>query len=172
MKTSNTVIMNASYERIFELGSRVENWGQILPHYRYVKLLREEGNRRLVRMSAWRDFVPVIWTAIESIHPGTADHPGRIEFKHVRGMVKGMEVVWLFDVRGERGPVHVTIAHDLADPPFPVKILGPKLLERIVGQGFIGYIAGKTLRRIKELTEAEESGAPIATAQAPSSPGV
>ena len=156
MKTSNTVVIDAPYERIFELGSRVERWAQILPHYRYVKVLREEGNRRLVRMSAWRDFVPVTWSAVQTIRPGTAEQPGRIEFHHVRGLVKGMDVAWLFDVRGERGPVHITIAHDLPDPPFPVKVLGPRQNDRVVGQGFIGYIAGKTLRRIKEL--AEDSG--------------
>ena len=153
MKSSNTVTINAPYDRIFDLGSRVERWAQILPHYRYVKLLRDEGNRRLVRMSAWRDFVPVTWTAVETIHQGTADQPGRIEFKHVRGMVRGMEVVWLFEVEGEHGPVRVTIAHDLPAPPFPVRILGPALIDRVVGQGFIGHIAGKTLRRIKELAE-------------------
>ena len=159
MNTSNTVTIYAPYERIFELGSRVERWAQILPHYRYVKVLREDGNRRVVRMSAWRDFIPVTWTAIETIHTGTANQPGRINFKHVRGMVKGMDVVWLFDVEGEDGPVHVTIAHDLPSPPFPVKILGPRLIDAVVGRGFIGYIAGKTLRRIKALAEAEGVGA-------------
>ncbi|HET9493300.1 MAG TPA: SRPBCC family protein [Chloroflexia bacterium] len=156
MKTSNTVTMNAPYERIFELGSRVERWAQILPHYRFVRVLREDGNRRLVRMSAWRDFIPVTWSAVQTIHPGTAEQPGRIEFHHVRGMVKGMDVVWLFDVEGADGPVHVTIAHDLPKPAFPVKLLGPRLIDTVVGQGFIGYIAGKTLRRIKDLAERDQ----------------
>jgi uncharacterized membrane protein len=153
MKTSNTVTMHAPYDRIFDLASRVERWAHILPHYRYVRLLREDGNRRLVRMSAWRNFVPVTWTAIETIYPGSAAQPGRIQFKHVRGLVRGMDVVWLFDVEGPGGPVHVTIAHDLPNPPFPVRLLGPTLVERVVGEGFIGYIAGKTLRRIKHLAE-------------------
>jgi hypothetical protein len=63
--------------------------------------------------------------------------------------------VWRFEVEGdgEGGPVHVTIAHDLPNPGLPVRILGPRLIDRVVGQGFIGYIAGKTLRRIKELAE-------------------
>ena len=156
MKTSNTVTMHASYDRIFDLGSRVERWAHILPHYRYVRLLRVDGNRRLVRMSAWRDFIPVTWTAIETIHPGTPAHPGRIDFRHVRGLTRGMDVVWRFDVEPQPGPVHVTIAHDLPNPTFPVKLLGPTLTHRIVGRAFIGYIAGKTMARIKEL--AEDSG--------------
>jgi len=45
------------------------------------------------------------------------------------------------------------IAHELRNPPYPVRILGKRLTELIVGQGFIGNIAGKTLRRVKEVAE-------------------
>ncbi|HYP40352.1 MAG TPA: SRPBCC family protein [Chloroflexia bacterium] len=153
METSNQVVMRGDYSRIFELASRVEDWGEILPHYRYVKVLRRHGNRKWVRMSAWRDFVPVTWTAIETVVEGTAEEPGRILFRHIKGLVRGMEVEWSFEVRPDRGDVLVTISHHLERPPFPVKILGSKLIEIVVGKGFIGYIAGKTLRRIKALVE-------------------
>ncbi|HEX9989903.1 MAG TPA: SRPBCC family protein [Chloroflexia bacterium] len=153
MDTSNQVVMRAEYSPIFELASRVEDWGQILPHYRYVKVLRRDGNRKWVRMSAWRDFVPVTWTAIETVVEGTAEEPGRIFFRHIRGLVRGMDVEWSFQVRPDRGDVLVTISHHLEKPPFPVRILGSKLIKIVVGKGFIGYIAGKTLRRIKVLVE-------------------
>lgn len=155
MNTSDSVTIQADYNRIFELAANVADWPRILPHYRYVKVLRRDGNRQLVRMSAWRDFIPVTWSAIETIHPGTAQSPGRITFHHVRGMVKGMDVEWSFRVREDHGDVLVTISHDLPNPPFPVRILGPKLLEAIVGRGFIGNIAGKTLRRVKALAEGD-----------------
>jgi ribosome-associated toxin RatA of RatAB toxin-antitoxin module len=154
MDTSNKVVMRGEYSRIFELASRVEHWGEILPHYRYVKLLRKKGNRKWVRMSAWRDIVPVTWTAIETVVEGTAEQPGRILFRHIKGLVRGMEVEWSFEVRPDRGDVLVTISHHLERPPFPVKILGSKLIAIVVGKGFFGYIAGKTLRRIKALVEA------------------
>ena len=103
-------------------------------------------------MSAWRDFVPVTWTALQVVEPGTPDAPGRIIFKHVRGLVRGMEVEWWFRVRPDHGDVLVGIRHDLAKPPFPTLLLGP-FVERVVGRGFIGYVAGKTLKRIKQLAE-------------------
>lgn len=154
MHTSNEITIHASYERIFELGSRVEDWARILPHYRYVRVLRRRGNRKWVRMSAWRDFVPVTWSAIEGVESGTVEQPGRITFHHTKGLVRGMDVDWTFHPNSEGGIV-VRISHDLSEPPFPTRLLGPKLLEIIVGRGFIGYIANKTLRRIKELAEAE-----------------
>ena len=153
MKTSTGITIRAPYSRIFELASRVEDWGDILPHYRYVRLLKREGNRKWVRMSAWRNIIPVTWSAIETVMPGTASAPGLILFKHIKGVVRGMEVEWSFKPRGDY--VLVTIAHDLEHPPFPVRLLGNRLLEIVVGKGFIGYIAGKTLRRIKALAESE-----------------
>jgi ribosome-associated toxin RatA of RatAB toxin-antitoxin module len=155
MKLSDSITIKGDYDRIFELAANVENWPRILPHYRYVRVLRRDGNRKLVRMSAWRDFIPVTWSAVETVYPGTIDWPGRITFHHVRGMAKGMDVEWSFRPRNERGDVLVTISHALASPPFPVKLLGPRLTEIVVGKGFISNIAGKTLKRVKLLAESE-----------------
>ncbi len=153
MNISNEIVIRADYSRIFDLAARVEDWGEILPHYRYVKVLRRSGNRKWVRMSAWRDFIPVTWTAIQTIDEGTAERPGRIFFRHIKGLVRGMDVEWSFQPRSERGDVLVRISHQLDKPTFPVKILGPRLIDVVVGKGFIGHIAGKTLKRIKELAE-------------------
>src|SRR3954463_3106327 len=96
MNTSDSVRIKGRYERIFELAADVEAWGRILPHYRYVNVIKRGANRKLVRMSAWRDFIPVTWSAVETIYPGTRANPGRITFHHVRGLVKGMDVEWSF----------------------------------------------------------------------------
>jgi len=155
MRSSDSVVVRGRYARICELAANVENWGRILPHYRDVRVLRRDGNRKLVRMSAWRDFIPVTWSAVETVYPGTELEPGRITFHHVKGMVKGMDVEWSFRVREETGEVLVTILHDLEDPPLPVRLLGDRLLEMVVGRGFIGNIAGKTLRRVKMIAESD-----------------
>lgn len=155
MKSSNEIVISAPYERIFALGAEVEEWGRILPHYRYVRVLKRQGGRKWVKMSAWRDIWPVTWTAIEEVEQGTEEKPGTIRFRHIRGLVKGMDVQWTFKPRPERGDVVVGIYHSLDNPPFPVRLLGPRLLDAVVGRGFIGYIAGKTLQRIKTLAERE-----------------
>lgn len=154
MHTSNEIVIRGSYERIFDLASRVEDWGRILPHYRYVRVLRREGNRKWVRMSAWRDFIPVTWSAIETVERGSETAPGRIDFHHIKGLVRGMDVEWSFHPTGD-GRWLVRITHELGRPPMPTRLLGAWLVERVVGRGFIGYIAGKTLRRIKALAERE-----------------
>ncbi len=153
MYSTNQIAIKGDLETIFRLAADVENWADILPHYRYIKVLHAEGGRKWVRMSAWRDFVPVTWTAIQTIEPGDNGAPGRITFRHVRGLVRGMEVEWWFRPRPEQRDVLVGITHRLDNPPFPTCLLGPRLVEAVVGRGFIGYIAGKTLRRVKELAE-------------------
>jgi hypothetical protein len=70
-------------------------------------------------------------------------------------MVRGMDVEWSFQVREAEGDVRVTISHNLEHPSFPVKLLGGRLIETVVGRGFIGNIAGKTLRRVKVLAESD-----------------
>lgn len=152
--TSNEIVIRGRYERIFELASRVEDWGRILPHYRYVRVLRREGNRKWVRMSAWRDFIPVTWSAIETVEPGSETEPGRITFHHIKGLVRGMDVEWSFHATMD-GEWLVRITHELGTPPMPTRLLRPWLVERVVGRGFIGYIAGKTLRQVKALAESE-----------------
>lgn len=155
MNSTNTITIQAPYERIFPLAAEVENWAEILPHYRYVRLLKRKGNHKLVRMSAWRNFIPVTWTAVQTVIEGNDEIPGSIIFHHTKGLVRGMDVAWTFEpVQARLEPrVVVRITHHLHRPPFPVRILGRKGIHLIVGNLFIGYIAGKTLRRIKALAE-------------------
>ena len=156
MNSTNTITIKAPYERIFSLAARVEEWGDILPHYRYVRILKRRGNRKLLKMFAWRDFIPVTWTAVQTVTEGTEALPGRIVFHHTRGLVRGMDVAWTFEPHPERGEVAVRITHHLHKPPFPVRLLGKKGVDVLVGRLFISYIAGKTLRRIKLLAESAD----------------
>ena len=146
MHTENAVFMRADTETIFALARAVEDWPRLLPHYRWVKILDDEGSWRIVEMSAWRGRIPVRWTAEQRCFP---DEP-RITFRHVGGVTTGMDVVWEFSPR--EGGVDVRIIHDL-DLRWPV--IGRFVAQRIIGPLFVSYIADRTLRRIKEIAEAQ-----------------
>ena len=149
MHTENTIIIRADTEIIYRLAAAVERWPTLLPHYRWVRVLKEDGNRRLVEMAARRDGIPVRWSAEQELFP---DVPC-ITFRHVRGPTKGMEVQWVF-APGPDG-VRVSILHDLR---LRWPLIGGLVADRIIGPHFVANIAGKTLRRIKELAEA---GSPV-----------
>lgn len=146
MRQADEIWIKARPKTVFALAEAVERWPEILPHYRYVRLLGKQGDVRTVKMSASRDGIPVSWTSL--LYP--LPRQKKIRFKHIRGVTKGMDVEWQL-VR-ERGGTRVRIEHDLhlRWPP----ILRP-LGEVIIGRVFIHNIAGKTLRRIKQLAETQ-----------------
>ncbi len=144
MNTSNEIWIAARPKKVFKLAEAVERWPELLPHYRYVRLLARTGNVRTVQMAASRDGIPVRWTSLLLPLP----RENRIRFRHIRGVTKGMEVEWRLEKTG--GGTRVVIEHELrlGWPPV-IRSVG----EFIIGRFFIHNIAGKTLRRIKQLAE-------------------
>jgi ribosome-associated toxin RatA of RatAB toxin-antitoxin module len=144
MEMTTRIQMSADRDTIFELAAAVEAWPQILPHYRWVRLLRDDGQRRVVAMAASRDGLPVRWTAIQVV-----DRADRcIRFRHIRGVTRGMEVVWTL-TPNDQG-VLVEIWHAF-HPHWP--FVPDVLVSLVVGRFFVDNIASKTLRRIKALAE-------------------
>ncbi len=138
------VTMNAPVERIFALAADVERWPQRLPHYRYVRRLPAGHGERRFAMGARRGPIPVAWQTLQRPLP----EERRIEFTHIGGVTRGMEVVWRFAPRN--GAVEVSIEHRL-DLRWP--LMGELLAERIIGPHFVEAIAGRTLRTIKRHAE-------------------
>jgi len=148
MEMTTWIQMSADRDAIFGLAAAVEQWPHILPHYRWVRLLRDDGERRVVEMAASRDGLPVRWTAIQELD--WADR--RIRFQHIRGVTRGMEVVWTL-TPNEQG-VLVEIWHAF-HPRW--RLVPDVLVSLIVGRFFVDNIASKTLRRMKVLAEERSS---------------
>lgn len=140
----NNIIIAAPAQRIYALAAATERWPQILPHYRYVRVLESHGARRTVEMGARRGRIPVRWRA-EQINDPVRPHVG---FRHVAGWTKGMEVQWLFEP--VEGGTRVTIEHVL-DFQFPIaaRFIG----KHVIGAFFVHSIANATLACIKSLAE-------------------
>lgn len=143
MRSAIHELMRAPYERIFDLAADVERWPEILPHYRYVRRMARAPERRFA-MGARRGLIPVSWETTQ--RPLREER--RIEFVHTAGVTKGMSVAWRFEERGDA--VEVSIEHHL-ELRWPV--IGGLVADRIIGPHFIEAIAGRTLRRVKELAE-------------------
>lgn len=144
MQTQNRIRMHAPPATVFRLAADVELWPALLPHYRYVRILRRASGCRLVEMAASRDGIPVSWTSIQWLEPERC----RITFRHVRGVTRGMVVEWAIEP-AEPDQVDVTISHWWA-PRWPLSFW---IAERAIGPFFVHDIAGKTLARIKEIAE-------------------
>lgn len=148
MKSRIEIQIDAPLERIFPLAAEVERWPERLPHYRYVRRLPAENGERRFAMGARRGPIPVRWEAIQRPLPDER----RIEFTHTGGVTRGMEVAWRLVPDGD-GTTEVSIEHRL-ELGWP--LIGRFAAARIIGPHFVDAIAGRTLRRIKQLAEQAE----------------
>ncbi len=143
MHKSNSIVMHAPREQIFETAANLELWPKILPHYRYIRYLERSPQRNLVVMAATRSGIPISWTSEEVIDRERCE----VRFHHLKAFTKGMRVVWTF----EETPagVRVQIAHDLH---FRVAPLAP-IADPIIGTFFIHHVATQTLQCMKAYLE-------------------
>jgi ribosome-associated toxin RatA of RatAB toxin-antitoxin module len=147
MHVENEILIAAPPDTIFRLAAAVERWPELLPHYRWVRVLERRGNQTLVQMAAHRDGLPVSWTSI--VEPLPTEQ--RIRFRHVRGVTRGMAVEWRLEPL-PTGGTRVSIGHEFT-PRWP--LIGGWVARQIIGEFFVRNIAGKTLRRFKALAEQE-----------------
>ena len=139
MHTENGIEIHGDIKRIFQVAAQVDKWPEILPHYRWVRVLQRKRRRKTVVMAARRGRIPVTWTAVQEVFPYE-----RITYKHIKGFTTGMDVTWSFKSSQER--VEVIITHDFSlSWPF----LGDFVSRYIVGALFVKPIASRTLQHLK-----------------------
>lgn len=146
MRTVNQISIQAPWRKVFEAAARVERWPQVLPHYRWVKVLASKGGLRTVDMAAHRDGIPCRWRSEQVLYPGQK----RIYYRHIRSrFTQGMDVWWILTPRG-RGRTDVLLTH--AMPPERPGMAWFR--QRVVGDAFVRVIADRTLAGLKRHLEA------------------
>jgi ribosome-associated toxin RatA of RatAB toxin-antitoxin module len=143
MHQTNSIIMNASEEAIFEAAANLERWPTFLPHYRYIHYFQRGPVKNLVKMAACRGIIPIAWVSEQIIDRERRE----IHFKHLKAWTKGMKVIWKFQTLP--AGVRVEIVHQLS---FRVPLLAP-LAEPIISGFFINSVATQTLRCMKAYVE-------------------
>ena len=147
MKTLNSIYIRGPIERIFDLACKVEDWPNVLPHYRRVSVISDDGISRIVEMNCVRDFGLFRWNCYWVARQQIIQEDRRIVFVHLAGPARGMAVEWRLD--SESDGVHASISHELTHG------LGPIYTDHVLGPLFVSPIANKTLGTIKALVEAE-----------------
>lgn len=144
VQTRTSVRIRVPWRTVFDLASAVDRWPEILPHYRWVRVLARDPEGSMVEMAARRGLWPVRWVA--RMEPRLQER--RVYFRHLRGPTRGMKVYWELDER--EGDTSVTIVHELslANP-----LLRAAPGRWIVASGFIEPIASRTLACMKRIAE-------------------
>ena len=143
MLTIDERLTHASPEWCWKMAADVENWPNILPHYRWVRFERKDGFALgVVEMAANRDFGPLpypTWWKSEMWH----DPDERtIYYKHVGGVTTGMSVSW--EVRPQPdGRTLIRIVHEWSGPRWP--LISRFAADHVIGPHFVSFIAQRTL---------------------------
>lgn len=142
--TIDEVHMRADPDRIFAAAAEIERWPDFLPHYRWIKMLDQRPEGRVVEMAARRGMIPVKWTSLQSWDSERRE----VYYDHIGGLTRGMHVVW--QIIPEREDVLVRIIHELR---LQVPIVNSAPGRLITGQFFVRHIAGRTLWHMKGFVE-------------------
>ncbi len=150
MRTIDRLRMRAPAERVLAAAADVERWPELLPHYRWVRMLERRTDGGLVEMAAWRPFgvldYPTWWVSEMRVDRATP----AVHYRHVRGITTGMDVVWRIEQRGQE--TEVTIVHQWSGPGWP--LIGGLAAEWVIGPVFIRGIESRTLVGIGRYVEA------------------
>ena len=151
MHTIDRITIRAPIERVFSVARDVERWPEILPHYRWVRMLERRPDGGRVEMAAWRPFgppplrYPAWWVAEMDVGPEARE----IRYRHVAGITAGMDVRW--SLRETMNGVAVEVLHQWTGPAWPV--VGRFAADRVIGPVFIHGIAARTLAGIRRRAE-------------------
>jgi ribosome-associated toxin RatA of RatAB toxin-antitoxin module len=154
MHTIDRISIRAPLDRVLTVAKDVERWPEILPHYRWVRFLERlpNGGGGLVEMAAWRPFgvvkYPTWWVSEMTVRAGARE----VRYRHVRGITRGMDVVWR--LVGRDGAVDVEIVHEWRGPSWP--LIGRLAADLVIGPVFVHGIASRTLAGIKRYVEGGE----------------
>lgn len=141
--------IGATPDRVFAAARNVEQWPTILPHYRWVRMLERHADRAVVEMSANRPFGPLNWPTWWVSDMWVDETRHEVRYRHIRGITRGMDVVWRVVPEGDG--THVTIIHEWDGPPWP--LIRWIAANWVIGPVFVHGIASRTLAGIRRSVE-------------------
>jgi coenzyme Q-binding protein COQ10 len=147
--TIDRISIHAPLDRVFTAARDVVQWPSILSHYRWVRVLERRSDGDIVEMAAWRPFGPVRYPTWWVSHMTVDRSAHEVRYRHIRGITRGMDVVWSM-VPSSAG-VDVAVVHRWSGPAWP--LVGGVVARVVIGPVFIHGIASRTLAGIKRHTE-------------------
>lgn len=134
----------AAPDVVFAAAADVERWPAILGHYRWVTMRERRPDGGLVEMSANRPFGPFNWPTWWMSEMWIDRDRMEVRYTHVRGITRGMDVVWRIVPEGSGS--HVTIVHTWTGPGWP--LISWIAANWVIGPVFVHGIASRTLAGI------------------------
>jgi len=143
VQTENSILIKAPLDKVFGATSNLLLWPKVLPHYRWIRILRVGDDGVIVKMAARRGCLPIQWTSRFQVDPNTPE----LRFEHLKAFTRGMTVQWTYTPTTEG--VLVRISHELKR----ASAFGRWFAHRVLGEMFIRPVAARTLFHFKQYLE-------------------
>ena len=143
VRTENSILIKAPLERIFETTSNLLLWPKLLPHYRWIRIVKTDDDGLIVKMAARRGWLPIQWTSRFHVDPEAHE----LHFEHLKAFTRGMRVLWTYNPTPEG--VRVAISHEQDH----ASAFGRWFAHHVLGEMFIRPVATRTLSHFKEYLE-------------------
>lgn len=155
MVTLDEAVVRADVPGVFDVARDVLRWPAHLPHYRFVRFRRTDGQGGgVVEMSANRPFGAFDWPTWWLSEMEIVTAVPAVRFRHIGGVTTGMDVEWKFDPHPEG--THVRLLHVWSGPRWP--LIGSFAANTVIGPVFVHGIASRTLAGLARVAERIAAG--------------
>ena len=154
MRTIDARDVSAPPDLVFDVAADVERWPDILPHYRWVRLVDRSAEPWTVEMSAHRPFGPLNWPTWWRSEMRVVRTRREVRYRHIGGITTGMDVLWRIEPRA--AGAHIHLLHEWDGPRWPV--IRRPAAEWVIGPVFVHGIASRTIRGVAREAERRHAG--------------
>lgn len=138
----HSIVIRSSIDKVYSIAENIEKFPKFMPHVKTSNIIKKQGNKRQVEMSAVVNGIKSHW-----ISASTTERNKKINYSQIKGSCKVMGGEWLFNKVPEG--TKVTLIHNF-NVGWPV--IG-NLIGRIIVKNWVDKYSRFTLGAIKDKAE-------------------
>jgi len=138
----HSIVIKSCIDKVYEIAEKIEKFPEFMPHVKTSNIIKRQGNKRHVEMSAVVNGMKSHW-----ISAATTEKNKKISYKQVKGFCKVMGGEWLFNKVPEG--TRITLIHNF---DVGLSIIG-NLIGRIIVKKWVNKYSHLTLGHIKTKAE-------------------
>src|SRR4030042_2293578 len=88
----HSIVIKSCIDKVYEIAKKIEKFPEFMPHVKTSNIIKKQGNKRQVEMSAVVNGIKSHW-----ISASTAEKNKKIKYSQIKGLCKVMGGEWLFE---------------------------------------------------------------------------